>query len=144
MTRRCGAGRESGSLGASPPRALVTQIRDRLARYLSAEITLHDFRQWLTAQAWNIDHRADAETADLVHEIELVLAEYDHGDWTKDEVISQLAPLVQHIQLSSAGFIQTWSTGSALGIRAANATRNIWPTPPVATTRIEHRQQRVA
>lgn len=73
---------------------LDLEIRSRLADYLGGKVGLQDFRQWLLPQAWNIERRADSATASLVREIELLLAETDHGDWTEAELIEKLSPFV--------------------------------------------------
>jgi hypothetical protein len=70
------------------------EIRSRLADYLGGKARLQDFRQWLVPQAWNVEKRADSATASLVREIDLLLAEFDHGDWVEAELIEKLRPFV--------------------------------------------------
>ena len=69
-------------------------IRGQLAEYLSGRQRLQAFRSWLLHYAWNIERRADLETAKLAREIELLLAEFDHGDWTEVELVAKLRPFV--------------------------------------------------
>jgi hypothetical protein len=73
---------------------LDLEIRSRLSDYLGRKTRLKDFQQWFTPQAWNIEKRADAATASLVREIDLLLAEFAHGDWTEAEFVEKLRPFV--------------------------------------------------
>jgi hypothetical protein len=73
---------------------LDLEIRSRLAEYLGGKAHLQDFRQWLVPQAWNVEKRADSATASLIREIDLLLAECDHGDWTEAELLEKLRPFV--------------------------------------------------
>ena len=73
---------------------LDLQIRTELVRYLSSQISLREFRDWFLPTAWNADARADRGTAELVHEIELLLSEFEEDHWLESEVRERLAPLV--------------------------------------------------
>lgn len=93
--------------------ALDAEIRGRLARYLAGDLDLRAFRDWLVPFAWNIERRADAATAELVHEIDLVLAEFDHGDWTEEEVRQHLLPLIEsRVRLQAT----SWGTNVWAGV----------------------------
>jgi hypothetical protein len=35
----------------------------------------------------------DADTAGLYHDVDLLLAEYEHGDWTEEELKQQILAL---------------------------------------------------
>ena len=97
--------------------AFDLEIREQLARYVAGDISLSAFREWFSPQAWNIDRRADTLTSQMVHEIDLVLAEFDHGDWIEEEVKRHFIPLVREntrIYLHEAPWIQV-STSAALG-----------------------------
>jgi hypothetical protein len=72
----------------------VTCLRNQLCRYLMGALTLQEFREWFSPQAWNVDQRESRDTARLVHEIDLVLAEYDHGHWTEDELKQHFVPVL--------------------------------------------------
>ena len=67
-------------------KVLDLAIREQVARYLAGEISLSAFQDWFIPQAWNIDKRADRFIAELVHGIELKLAEYSSGHWAEDEL----------------------------------------------------------
>jgi len=73
---------------------LDLEIRSRLADYLGGKAPLQDFRQWLVPEAWNVEKRVDSATASLIREIDLLLAEADHGDWTEAELLEKLRPFV--------------------------------------------------
>jgi hypothetical protein len=70
------------------------EIRERLGRYLSRDISLHDFQSWFVPVLWNIEQTQNAEAIELAGEIELRLAEFSNGDWTEAELRSKLEPLV--------------------------------------------------
>ncbi len=74
--------------------SLDLEIREKLARYLGDEISLQEFRDWFLPQGWNVDRRAAASTAELAHEVELLLSEFDHGDWTESELRERFIPLL--------------------------------------------------
>ena len=42
---------------------------------------------------WDIDH-SDPRTAPLAHEVELLLTETAHGDWTEDELRDKLREIL--------------------------------------------------
>lgn len=103
---------------------LDLEIREQLARYIAGDIRLGAFREWFSPQAWNIDQRADIPTARMVHEIDLVLAEFDHGDWTEEEVKRLFTSLLTEntlIRLNESPWIQKSSTAVA-GTRPADST----------------------
>jgi hypothetical protein len=66
--------------------SLNFQIREQLARYLSHEMSLHDFKTWFFAETWNADQHADTTVCNLIYGIKLDLAEFSQGDWTEDEL----------------------------------------------------------
>ena len=70
------------------------ELRERLVRYLRDEITLKDFYEWFTPCAWNVANRVERPTAELFHEIDLLLSEYSHGDWDEAEFKAHLAPFI--------------------------------------------------
>jgi hypothetical protein len=57
----------------------VPQIRERLSHYLTRQITLNEFEDWLVAQSWNMHQDSDEEAQRLVGAIELRLAEYSNN-----------------------------------------------------------------
>ena len=67
-------------------RSLEFTIREQLAKYLSREISLRDFKDWFFSSTWDIDRIGDPVLTDLVYGIKLDLAEFSHGDWTEEEL----------------------------------------------------------
>jgi hypothetical protein len=70
------------------------EIRDRLARYLNDDISLHEFEEWFVPVAWSIEQTQNANAIELAGEVELRLAEFSNGDWTEAELRSKFEPLV--------------------------------------------------
>lgn len=59
-------------------------IHQQLTKLLMHNMTLSDFRQWfITSEASDAEHS-------IVYEIKLLFAEYDHGDWSDDEMMMHL------------------------------------------------------
>jgi hypothetical protein len=73
------------------PAPIAHEIRDRLARYLDQSITLSAFSEWFTPATWEVE--TDIATEKLIGDIQLLLAEFDHGDWTEDELRVEIAKL---------------------------------------------------
>jgi len=118
---------------------LNLEIREKLTHYISGNISLSAFRKWFSPRAWNIDQRADILTARIVHEIDLVLAEFDHGDWTEEELKRLLTPLVKEntsIHVYEAPWVQI-STSSTLGSQPANFTKYFGVPPLFQSPRIQ-------
>lgn len=72
---------------------LELEVRSQLSDYLAGAISLEEFENWFTPWAWNIE-TSDPSVARLVHTIALRLAEFTSGDWTREELMEQLRPLV--------------------------------------------------
>ena len=88
---------------------LDLEIRSRLADYLGGKTGLQEFQRWFAPQAWNIEKRADLAIADLVREIELLLAEFANGDWTEEELSAKLHPFVTAYSFSIGAPVVTSS-----------------------------------
>ena len=90
---------------------LDVEQREKISRYLSDDLTLEAFYRWFTPEAWNIHQRADRQTAEVFHEVDLLLAEFAQGDWDEQEVKRRLTPFVTTYVIRSGG-AQSWgSTG---------------------------------
>ncbi len=109
-------------------------IREHVSRYLAGEIDLRAFRDWFVPFAWNIERRASTETAEVVHQIDLVLSEFEHGDWSEAEVRDHLAPLVQNsrVRVQEKSWVVAISNRSAL---EQQRVQNIGATLPLEGTR---------
>ena len=74
--------------------SLDLELRQRLAKYLAGDIDLEQLHRWLSSEVWDIESRAEPQTADTFREVDLLLAEYAHGDWTEAELKHRVAPLL--------------------------------------------------
>lgn len=83
-------------------KVLDLAIREQVAKYLAGQIPLSAFQDWFIPKAWNIDKGGDPLVADLVHGIELRLAEYSSEHWTEDELKRRLQPFLTHYSIRMA------------------------------------------
>lgn len=74
---------------------LGLEMRKQIARYLAGGISIAELQSSIAPLAWNIDRRADPNSTSLGHELDLLLAEFSHGDWNEEEVRRYLRPLVE-------------------------------------------------
>jgi len=105
-----------------------SQIRDKLFDYLTREITLNDFEDWLVFQSWNMHHDSDDAAQRLVGAIELRLAEYsdDHlsDDALERELKGLIAPSVNVVIRNAEPTEPTWS--------GATSNELLWVSVPVS------------
>lgn len=82
-------------------------VREELAKYLAGERTLDDFRIWLAPITMGVEMADNPNAAELVHEIELVLAEFTSGHREETQLHDLLRPFVQdyaaNLQLTAKG-----------------------------------------
>lgn len=111
-------------------------LRDQLTLYLSGDSSLDAFREWLAPRAFNVEQRVGAHTAEIVHEVDLLLAESDHGDWTEDDLKAHFRTLLQaaRIEFHGGEWLQQSSTA---GTSRTGQTTYIGMTPQIARPRIE-------
>ena len=109
---------------------LTLKIQNHLARYLSGEITLEDFRKWFDVATWDAVDTATTAAQQLAGQIDLWLAEFSKGHWTESELREKLRPLARIVWTTQGSPWQTGATssvtvspvanfGSAVGIQAA-------------------------
>jgi hypothetical protein len=70
-------------------------IRQHLAQLIAHEISLDAFNAWFFAETLDIDNTSDAHLQELVYDIKLLLAEYDHGDWSEQEMHQHFKDLTE-------------------------------------------------
>jgi hypothetical protein len=70
------------------------EVREKLGRYLSKEISLDQFEDWLAQRSWNMHLDSDAPAQRLVSAVELRLAEYSSGHLEESGLRDQLRPFV--------------------------------------------------
>ncbi|MGH7907063.1 MAG: hypothetical protein ACREP6_10580 [Candidatus Binataceae bacterium] len=70
------------------------QIQEQLFNYLTRQITLNEFEDWLAVQSWNM-HRDSGDAAQrIVGAIELRFAEYSNNHLTDDAIERELKGLL--------------------------------------------------
>jgi hypothetical protein len=65
--------------------AFDISLRIQLARYLTGEISLPEFRRWFLPTIWDLAED-DQLLSPLARRVELRLAEYSNGHWTEDDL----------------------------------------------------------
>ena len=76
-----------------------SQIREKLARYLSKQLPLEHFEDWLVERSWNMHQDSDERAQKLASAIELRLAEYSSGHLDEDALRDELRPLVTNYSM---------------------------------------------
>lgn len=79
---------------------LQAEIRQQVGRYLSQQIPIRELWSWTQEHFWDIDNREASETARMAHDVELLLFETAHGDWTEHELREKLRPVVSRYEFS--------------------------------------------
>ncbi len=113
-----------------------SQIREKLGRFLSKEISLDQFEDWLVQKSWNM-HKDSCEVAQkLASMIELRLAEHSSGHLSDCELRDELRPLVANYT------VKVWFGGQPTSVvneeppnnveASAKALQVAFPLRPVA------------
>lgn len=71
-----------------------SQIREKLARFLSKQWSLDQFEDWIVDRSWNMHKDSDELAQKLVSAIELRLAEHSSGHLDECQLRDELRPLV--------------------------------------------------
>lgn len=74
---------------------LILETQDHLARYLSWEISLEEFRSWFDVATWDTFDTASPLAQQIAGQIDLWLAEFSSGHWTEAELREKLRPLAR-------------------------------------------------
>jgi hypothetical protein len=61
---------------------MIDELINRLDQYLDRNASLEEFEDWFHNLAFDIEKRYTGRTAELVHEIEGILAEASSGHWS--------------------------------------------------------------
>ncbi len=77
---------ETFKIGAN---TMSTTIREHITQLLAHEIDLKQFMQWFVTEASNAED-------DIADEIKLLFAEYNHGDWTQEQMTEHLREILEH------------------------------------------------
>lgn len=71
-----------------------SEIRERLFDYLTRQITLNEFEDWLVVHSWNMHQDSQESARALVGAIELRLAEYSDDHLTDEGLERELRGLL--------------------------------------------------
>jgi len=63
-------------------------IREHIIQLIAQELTFEQFEQWFLSEASNAED-------DIVYEIKLLFAEYEHGDWTIEQMTEHLRDILE-------------------------------------------------
>lgn len=66
--------------------SLEQQIREAVRQYIAGVIALRQFQEWFAPQTWDLPAAEGDEVRALVNEIDLLLAEFQNGHWTEQEL----------------------------------------------------------
>ncbi len=73
----------------------VPELNGRMARYLSGEVSLNQFNEWLAETTWNVTQQQPGSQAQkLVGAIEMALAEYSDRKLSLDELRKRFSDLL--------------------------------------------------
>jgi hypothetical protein len=78
---------------------LESTIRRQLVSYLTSDLSLDDFTEWIVGVIWDIEATGDPRATQLAYSIELALAELSSGLLTLDELREELVTLVSHVRI---------------------------------------------
>lgn len=76
-------------------------LRQRIARVVSGEVSLDDFEDWFVGASWNQHRHAGAGLQRLIGLVELYLAEHSHGHCSDQQLRAVLHALVVPSQPAS-------------------------------------------
>jgi hypothetical protein len=114
------------------------EIRSKLGRYLSKEISLDQFEDWLAQRSWNMHLDSESAAQKLASAVELRLAEYSNGDMDERALRNELRPFVNRYTMRLTFGIPTptiieapsnnvTATGPARGFQVAFPDQGIAP-----------------
>ncbi|MGH2588319.1 MAG: hypothetical protein ACRDJE_25645 [Dehalococcoidia bacterium] len=75
--------------------SLEQDIRARLDRYLAGEQSMAEFQRWFIPASWNVHRSGNPAVEGLVGEVGLLLAEFEAGDRSEDELRKHFRPLAK-------------------------------------------------
>jgi hypothetical protein len=86
---------------------LDLEVREQLAKCLTGKTSLDDFRTWLAPITMVVEQSGNVNAVQVVHDIELAMAEFTSGHWTEAQLHDLLRPFVQDyevdIELTESG-----------------------------------------
>jgi hypothetical protein len=105
-----------------PSTDLDKEVRSKLFQLMVGLVSLRDFQRWFAPIAWRLgDARPDEHR--LARRVELRLAEYTSGGWSRQQLLRELDLLLR----ASAGGVRPPTGGAGLGgTRQASFRRSRW------------------
>ena len=81
------------------------EIRERVAAFLTGELTLDDFEDWLAQNTWNLQPEGNEHSYRMTHAIEHRLFLYSDNQLNEEGLRDELRPFVERYraQASFAG-----------------------------------------
>jgi hypothetical protein len=70
------------------------ELRQLITRYVANQLRLADLRRQTGLIVWSIEEAHDPAAEELAYDLELLLAEFDHGDLTPNTLRRELAERV--------------------------------------------------
>lgn len=83
------------------PSSLVPEIAFHLSQYLAGTSSLEEFDRWFVSATWDVKETEDPAAYEMTSKIYLRLAEYTRGDWTEEELKSEMRQFVTFDQAAA-------------------------------------------
>ena len=75
-------------------------IQERVASFVAGDASLAAFQRWFVPNALLVvDVIPDSATRQLVYDLELRVAEFEHGDWTIEELRTRFRELLHSFRV---------------------------------------------
>jgi hypothetical protein len=103
------------------------RVRTELARYLAGEISLGEFVELFLPLSWTTSAGEEHAVGDLLHEIELRLAEHSNGHLTEDELREHLSRLFERYSVVLT--LQPRTTTIQTASSSASTAATPWSVP---------------
>jgi hypothetical protein len=100
---------------------LEPALRHTVSKYLAGHADAAEVYRWVADRSWEVERREPAPTARLLRDAELYLSEFQHGDWSEDELKSRLRGMFSAIanDLEALGATTTGSQSKTLWFAVA-------------------------
>jgi len=102
---------------------LESQIRGKLADFVTGSLALDELQEWLAPLVWDIEDEGDQECCDLIYAAELALAEYSAGHLSERDFVSAIESLVLYQPSSSTSDSSNQVSGDPAARRLLDDTQ---------------------
>ena len=76
------------------------ELRPLVGRYLSGDLEARNLYDWVGRVSWEL--RDDVPGTNLLRDVELFLEEFQHGDWSEEELKSHLRGVLKIVGLEAS------------------------------------------